>query len=104
MIAVGVGLTDLPITLPVIAVALLGLVVPVCLRWTYFDVLAPVAEGVLHRQTGAERIRLARDSHTYLHFPMVAGIRLEQPSGTLTLNELALVSTRHLALRGWLPG
>ena len=24
--------------------------------------------------TGADRIRLARDSYTYLHFPMVAGI------------------------------
>jgi low temperature requirement protein LtrA len=74
LIAVGVGLTDLPITWAVIAVALLGLAVTVSLWWTYFDVVAPVAEGVLHRQTGAERIRLARDSYTYLHFPMVAGI------------------------------
>ena len=40
----------------------------------YFDVMAPIAEGVLHRRTGAERIRLVRDSYTYLHFPMVAGI------------------------------
>jgi len=29
---------------------------------------------VLRRADGAERSRLARDSYTYLHFPMVAGI------------------------------
>ena len=36
--------------------------------------MAPVAEKVLHRAQGAERARLGRDSYTYLHLPMVAGI------------------------------
>ncbi len=57
------------------AVALLaGLAVAVCLWWLYFDVVALVAERVLRRAEGVERVRLARDSYTYLHFPMVAGI------------------------------
>jgi low temperature requirement protein LtrA len=74
LIAVGVGATDLPLTVPVIATALLGLVVSVALWWTYFDVVAPVAERVLTQCTGVDRVRLARDSFTYLHFPMIAGI------------------------------
>jgi low temperature requirement protein LtrA len=46
----------------------------VCLWWLYFDVVALVAERVLRQADGVERVRLARDSYTYLHFPMVAGI------------------------------
>ena len=74
IIAVGVGVADLPITLPIIAAALLGLAVSVALWWLYFDVVAPVAERVLSSKEGTERVRLARDSYTYLHFPMIAGI------------------------------
>jgi low temperature requirement protein LtrA len=74
IIAVGVGVGELPITLPIIAAALLGLAVSVALWWLYFDVVAPVAERVLSSKEGTERVRLARDSYTYLHFPMIAGI------------------------------
>jgi low temperature requirement protein LtrA len=48
--------------------------VSVALWWLYFDVVAPVAERVLSSKEGTERVRLARDSYTYLHFPMIAGI------------------------------
>jgi low temperature requirement protein LtrA len=42
--------------------------------WAYFDVVAPVGERVLGERQGVDRVRLARDSYTYLHFPMVAGV------------------------------
>jgi len=71
---VGVGVADLPLTWPTIVAALLGLAVGVALWWSYFDVVAPVAERVLKGLTGTDRVRLARDSYTYLHFPMVAGV------------------------------
>jgi low temperature requirement protein LtrA len=74
LVAVGVGVTGLPFTVAVGASALLGLVVSLALWWSYFDVVAPVAERVLHGKSGEDRVRLARDSYTYLHFPMVAGI------------------------------
>jgi low temperature requirement protein LtrA len=74
LIAVGVGAGHFPLTVPLVVGALLGLSVSVALWWTYFDVVAPVAERVLARQTGVDRVRLARDSYTYLHFPMIAGI------------------------------
>jgi low temperature requirement protein LtrA len=74
IVAIGVGVTALPLTFPVIVAALLGLGVSVALWWAYFDVVALVAERVLADQHGSERARLGRDSYTYLHFPMVAGI------------------------------
>jgi low temperature requirement protein LtrA len=74
LIAVGVGVADLPLTLPIALSALLGLTVTVALWWEYFDVVAPVAEGVLARTPAERRSRLARDSYTYLHFPMIAGV------------------------------
>jgi low temperature requirement protein LtrA len=74
IIAVGVGVLDLPLTVPIGGAALLGLAVSVALWWLYFDVVAPVAERELSRREGVERVKLARDSYTYLHFPMVAGV------------------------------
>jgi low temperature requirement protein LtrA len=74
LIAVGVGATDLPLTLPTAAAALLGLAISVALWWAYFDVVAPVAERELRSREGVAQVRLARDSYTYLHFPMVAGV------------------------------
>ena len=74
LIAVGVGVADLPLIVPTVAAAMLGLTVGVALWWLYFDVVAPVAERVLKGLTGTDRVRLARDSYTYLHFLMVAGV------------------------------
>jgi low temperature requirement protein LtrA len=74
LIAVGVGVGDVPLTVPVAVAALLGLTISVALWWEYFDVVAPVAEHVLSSKEGRDQVRLARDSYTYLHFPMVAGI------------------------------
>jgi low temperature requirement protein LtrA len=74
LIAVGVGVGHLPVTVPIVVGALLGMAVSVALWWAYFDVVAPVAERVLRRRQGSDRVKLARDSYTYLHFPMVAGV------------------------------
>jgi low temperature requirement protein LtrA len=74
IVAIGVTATELPLTWPVLIAVLLGLAVSVTLWWSYFDVVAPVAERVLARAQGQERVRIARDSYSYLHFPMVVGI------------------------------
>jgi low temperature requirement protein LtrA len=74
IVALGVGAADEPVSGPLVTAVVLGLVISVAMWWAYFDVVAPVAERVLHRAQGAERARLGRDSYTYLHFPMVAGI------------------------------
>jgi low temperature requirement protein LtrA len=73
-VAIGVGAADLPLSAPVLLAVVLGLLISLVLWWTYFDVVALVAERVLSRSEGEARAKLARDSYTYLHFPMVLGI------------------------------
>jgi low temperature requirement protein LtrA len=61
----------------VVASAVLGIVVAAGLWWLYFDVVAIVAERRLTKAAvGRERNEIARDSYSYLHLPMVAGIAL----------------------------
>jgi len=74
IVAVGAATSDDDITGRDAIALLCGLAIAVCLWWLYFDVVATVAERVLRRAVGVERARLARDSYTYIHFPMVGGI------------------------------
>jgi low temperature requirement protein LtrA len=74
LVAIGVGVEGLALTGAVVLASLLGVVIAVALWWLYFDVVAPVAERALAAVHGEERTRLARDSYTYLHFPMVIAI------------------------------
>jgi low temperature requirement protein LtrA len=61
----------------VVAAAVLGIVVAAALWWLYFDVVAIVAARRLAKASeGRERNEIARDSYSYLHLPMVAGIAL----------------------------
>jgi low temperature requirement protein LtrA len=57
--------------------AVLGVFISAALWWLYFDVVALVAQRRLQRaQPGRERNEIARDSYTFMHLPMVAGIVL----------------------------
>jgi low temperature requirement protein LtrA len=60
----------------VITAAALGLTIAFALWWAYFDVVAIVAERRLREATGKEQLTMARDSYSYLHLPMIAGIIL----------------------------
>src|SRR5215211_7769365 len=75
IVAIGTGLEG-ELDLGTIAAALLGLVVAFALWWAYFDVVAIVAERRFRDSTGETRLRIARDSYSYLHLPMIAGIVL----------------------------
>jgi low temperature requirement protein LtrA len=76
IVAIGVR-SQLPIGAGVVAGAVLGIVVTASLWWVYFDVTAIVARRRLaEAHEGRERNEIARDSYSYLHFPMVAGIAL----------------------------
>jgi low temperature requirement protein LtrA len=74
VVSLGVGAGRLPLGVGVIAAATLGLAVCAALWWAYFDVVALVAERRLRQAPDKEQVLMARDSYTYLHFPMVAGI------------------------------
>jgi low temperature requirement protein LtrA len=75
IVAIGAGLEG-ELDAGVLVAAALGLVVACGLWWAYFDVVALVAESRFRRTRGHERARIARDSYSYLHLPMIAGIVL----------------------------
>ena len=98
--AIGVG-AKATLSTGVVAVALLGIVVAAALWWAYFDVAAIVSARRLARApAGRERNEIARDSYSYLHFPMVAGIALIAVGVKRTLTDvddpLALVAATAL--------
>src|SRR5215212_962672 len=73
IVAVGVGASGIGLD-PRVLVAVLGIMLAAALWWAYFDLVMLTAERRLSAAQGEERTRLARDSYTYLHLPMVAGI------------------------------
>jgi low temperature requirement protein LtrA len=74
IVALGVGAAGLALGAGVVTGVVLGLTVAACLWWAYFDVVAAVAERKLREAGTARRARIARDSYSYLHLPMVGGI------------------------------
>jgi low temperature requirement protein LtrA len=76
IVAIGIGARP-TIAAGVVIAAVLGVVIAAALWWTYFDVVAIIAARRLARAAeGRERNEIARDSYSYLHFPMIAGIAL----------------------------
>ena len=67
----GTGVSASLVAVAVVVVAIGG-----ALWWAYFDVVAIAAENRLHELQGRDRNRLARDSYSYLHLFVVAGIVL----------------------------
>jgi low temperature requirement protein LtrA len=76
IVAIGVG-AEAGVTTGVVVAATVGIAIAAALWWLYFDVVALVAERRLSNAApGRERNTIARDSFSYLHLPMVAGIVL----------------------------
>ena len=76
IVALGVGAEGLPLDAGVIAGVLLGITVAGAMWWAYFDIVVFVAQRRFHQADARDRVLIARDSYTYLHLPMVAGIIL----------------------------
>ena len=76
LVAIGIGVNsaDLPLTPTVVFAALSGILLVIALWWLYFDYVVLAAERRLAAATGTARATLGRDSYSYLHLPMVAGI------------------------------
>ncbi|HEX2111387.1 MAG TPA: low temperature requirement protein A [Gaiellaceae bacterium] len=88
IVAIGVGVTG-GIGAGIVTAAVLGIVVAAGLWWLYFDVVALVAERrLVGAAPGREQNSMARDSYSYLHFPMVAGIVLVALAMKKTLGDV----------------
>jgi len=115
IVVLGVGV-HLDLTAGLIAAAILGVALASALWWAYFDVVAIVTEERLTNKTpGREQNAFARDSYSYLHLPMAAGVVLvavglentlehyDEPLSTIATFALqggvALYLLAHVALR-----
>jgi low temperature requirement protein LtrA len=76
IVATGLATENIPLTVDVVVVAVLGIVIAAALWWAYFDVVALVAERHLRETKGVEQVRMARDSYSYIHLALIAGIVL----------------------------
>lgn len=76
IVAIGVGVTHLAISWPIVVAAILGLAVSASLWWVYFDTTALLGEHALSSAEGDRRVSMARTGFTYLHLPMMLGIVL----------------------------
>jgi low temperature requirement protein LtrA len=76
IVAIGAG-SQAGVSAGVVAAAVAGVALAATMWWTYFDIVAIVAGRRLSNATpGREQNEMARDSYSYLHFLMVAGIVL----------------------------
>lgn len=74
IVAIGAGVSGAVESVQVIGIVL-GVSLAFALWWMYFDVVEKVASRRLQMATpGKEQNEIARDSFSYLHFPMVVGI------------------------------
>ena len=76
IVATGIGIAKVPVSLPIVAAVLLGLAISGALWWAYFDVTALLTEQALAAAAGERQIRLARGGYTFLHLPMIIGVVL----------------------------
>ncbi|MBH0779127.1 low temperature requirement protein A [Nocardia bovistercoris] len=74
IVSIGIGVAGLPISWPIALGSMLGLAISGLLWWAYFDVAALAVEHELKNATGQRQIKIARNSYTYWHFPMIVGI------------------------------
>ncbi len=76
IVAIGVGASG-EMSAGIVVAAVLGVALTAAMWWTYFDIVALVsARRLANSAEGRERNEMARDSYSYLHLPMVAGIVL----------------------------
>ncbi len=76
IVAIGVG-AEVGLDAGIVTAAVLGIALVAAMWWIYFDVVALVSARRLARApVGREQNALARDSYSYIHLLMVAGIVL----------------------------
>jgi low temperature requirement protein LtrA len=76
IVAIGLGAAGV-LDAGIVVAAVLGVALTAAMWWVYFDIVALVAgRRLAQAEEGRVRNTMARDSYSYLHLPMVAGIVL----------------------------
>jgi low temperature requirement protein LtrA len=89
IVDVGAGASATALSAGVIAGALLGVATAAAMWWAYFDVVAIVSERSLRAAQPRAQALIARDSYTYLHLPVIAGVIAFAIGVKLTLRHTA---------------
>ena len=76
IVAIGVGVAELPISWPIVIASGLGLVLASAMWWAYFDVSALLGEHALANEPVETRPRLGRNAFSFAHLPLIVGIVL----------------------------
>ena len=76
IVATGLATEAIELTAEVVAASVASIVIATMLWWAYFDVVALVAEKHLREAKGLDQVKMARDSYSYIHVLMIAGIVL----------------------------
>jgi low temperature requirement protein LtrA len=74
VVAVGIGLGDVPLDLGLFAAAVLGLALAAALWWTYFVGEDERAERALAAAPAAQRLRVANNAYFYAYIPVLLGV------------------------------
>jgi low temperature requirement protein LtrA len=88
IVATGIGAEGVELDAGVVVAATLGVAIAAALWWAYFDVVALVAERHLREATGLRQLSMARDSYSYIHLAMIAGIVLLAVGGKKTIADV----------------
>ncbi|MFI7241804.1 low temperature requirement protein A [Streptomyces qinglanensis] len=89
VIAIGVGVGGYPVTPAVLGAATAVLLTAAALWHVYFRQVAQAAEHRIAGLEGDARTRFARDTYTFLHLPLVAGIVLTALGVKKALHQVA---------------
>ena len=74
IVSIGIGVAALPISWPIIVATMLGLAISGLLWWAYFDVTSIAVEHALDQADGSRQIKIARNSYSFGHLPMVIAV------------------------------
>ncbi len=88
IISIGVGAAGEPVTIELVAAALLALALTAALWWSYFDRDDQQAEHALNRADSDERSRMALYAFGYAHLLMIAGVVLTAAGVKLLIEQL----------------
>lgn len=100
VVAVGVAAQSLEFEPALIGLAVLGVGAAVALWWPYFKDIAPAVEHRIVAADPERQVDIARESYTYLHLPLVAGIVLAASGVEEAV--LALHHHEHAGIAGFL--
>jgi low temperature requirement protein LtrA len=74
IVAIGVGVAQLPVSVPVVVASVLGLGLASGLWWLYFDWSSSAVEHAFASESAEKRAAFARDVYSYLHALLLIGV------------------------------